>query len=184
VKKLAAFIVIAWSLLVASQAFAAGDATAGTHPVRVAFVNTPQVLEQAPQARSARERLEKEFAPRDEKITTEQEQLLKLEDKLSREGPVMSDEKRRKLEREILLQQREVKREREAFTEDLNLRRNEEFAKLQRVVAAAIISIAKAQHFDLILESGVVYASNRVDITQKVIDRLRQQEQAGTENKK
>lgn len=149
---------------------------------RVGFVNTPRVLEQAPQAKAARERLEQEFAPRDNELLTSQKALKSQEEKLNRDGAIMSDEERRKLEREIMSQQRDIKRAREAFTEDFNLRRNEEFAKLQREVGDAIVSIAKQDGYDLIFESGVVYASEKVDLTERVLNLLRQQHDA--QNKK
>jgi len=140
--------------------------------VSVAFVNTQRVLEQAPQAASARDKLQREFAPRDSELVSAGKQLKGLEERLSRDSSIMSDSERRKLEREILSLQRELKRDREAFTEDLNIRRNEEFAKLQRDVAAAIVALAKENRYDLIFEAGVVYASDRVDITEMVLQRL------------
>lgn len=155
-------------LLLAAANVAGADA-------RVGFVNTPRILEQAPQAKMARERLEQEFAPRDSELAAAQKALKAQEEKLARDGAIMGEEERRKLEREVLTQQRDLKRAREAFTEDLNLRRNEEFARMQREVGDAIVAIAKKEGYDLIFETGVVYASERVDLTEKVLTLLRQQ---------
>lgn len=141
---------------------------------QIAFVNTPQVLEQAPQAEAVRNTLQSEFAPRDAKLVTEQKKIKELEDKLARDGDVMSDDARRKLERDILGQKRENKRARDEFTEDFNIRRNEELAKMQREIAMSIVSLAKEKGYDLILENGVIFASDRVDITEEVIARLKQ----------
>ncbi len=152
---------------------------AAAQEVQVAFVNTARILEEAPQAQGAKERLEKEFAPRDSEISATQRELKSLEEKLQRDGAVMAAQGRRDLERDILMRQRELQRSREAFTEDLNLRRNEEFARLQREVAQAIVDIAKRDGYDLIFESGVVYASDKVDITDKVIADLRQRAKGG-----
>ena len=55
-----------------------------------------------------------------------------MEDRLKRDGDIMSDEERRKFERDIVNQQREIKRAAEEFNEDFNLRRNEEYQKLTR----------------------------------------------------
>ena len=140
---------------------------------RIAFVNTPQVLEQAPQAEAVRNTLQGEFSPRDTKLVAEQNKVKELEEKLARDGAVMSDEERRKLERDILGQKREIKRSRDEFTEDFNIRRNEELAKMQREIALSIVSLAKEKGYDLILENGVIYASERVDITKEVIARLK-----------
>jgi outer membrane protein len=85
----------------------------------------------------------------------------------------MSEEERRKLERDILSQKREIKRARDEFTEDFNIRRNEELGKMQREIALSIVTLAKEKGYDLILENGVIYASDRVDITKLVIERLK-----------
>lgn len=158
-------VVCVFTLLFAATSYADG--------AKVGFVNTGRVLENAPQAQAARKKLEKEFAPRDSEIASMQRKLKALDEKLTRNGDVMSDDERRKLERDRLTQQRELKRTRDAFTEDLNLRRNEEFAKLQRIVAKAIVDIAKENGYDLVLEAGVVFASDKVDLTDKVLERLR-----------
>ncbi len=145
---------------------------AGAQDGRFGFVNTPVVLEQAPQAKQARDRLQTEFAPRDQELVDMTKRIEGLQEKLKRDGSVMSETERRKLERDIVAEQRELKRARDAFGEDFNIRRNEEFAKLQRHVAKVIVDVAKENGYDLILESGVVYASDRVDITTKVVERL------------
>ena len=55
----------------------------------------------------------------------------------------------------------------------LNLRRNEELAKLQNIVNEAIKSIGKKDDFDLILYEGIAYTNDRIDITKDVLDYLK-----------
>jgi outer membrane protein len=99
-----------------------------------------------------------------------------LEDKLSLEAASMEDTERLGLERKLLTQKRELKRAQVEFEEDLNIRRNEEFTKLQRLVAEVITSVAREQQFDLIVnEAAVIYASDRVDATEIVLERLKNQ---------
>ncbi|MCW8829122.1 MAG: OmpH family outer membrane protein [Gammaproteobacteria bacterium] len=152
---------------------AAGSVNAAEAP-NIAFVNTPQVLEQAPQAEAVRKTLKSEFSSRDAALVAEQSKLKSLEEKMERDSLTMSEEQQRKLERDILSQKRELKRSRDEFAEDFNIRRNEELAKMQREIARSIVDLAKEMGYDLILESGVIYASERVDITGKVIERLKQ----------
>jgi outer membrane protein len=141
--------------------------------MRVAFVNTPAVLEQAPQAEAVRITLQAEFAPRDANLVAEQQKVRALEERLLRDAAVINDDERRRIERELLAQQRDLKRSRDEFSEDFNIRRNEELAKMQREIAESIMSLARERGYDLIIESGVVYASERVDITKEVIARLK-----------
>jgi outer membrane protein len=141
--------------------------------VKIGFVNVAQILQEAPQAEEARKRLEQEFAPRDKRLVNQQKELEKLQEKLNRDAAVMSESERSKLEREILSKQRELKRAQDEFREDFNLRRNEELGKLQREIFEAIKALAKEEDYDLLLTDGVVYASDKVDVTEKVKERLK-----------
>lgn len=142
--------------------------------LKIGFVNAAQILDQAPQAEAARSRLEQEFAPRDQGLVDAQRALRSLEERLARDGAVMSDADRRNLERDIIAQKRELNRSQLEFREDFNIRRNEELGKLQKRVYDIIVQLAQEQRFDLIINDGaVIYASDQVDITAQVLQRLR-----------
>ena len=85
---------------------------------------------------------------------------------------VMSDAQKITKEREISMLTREIQRRRNDVQELLNLRRNEELAKLQGIVNEAIKTIGKKQDFDLILYEGIAYTNDRIDITKDVLDHL------------
>ncbi|MBS0601020.1 MAG: OmpH family outer membrane protein, partial [Proteobacteria bacterium] len=66
-----------------------------------------------------------------------------------------------------------VKRAQDEFREDFNIRRNEEMAKLQKLIQDAITALAQEERYDLVLNDGaVIFASEAVDITDKVLKRL------------
>lgn len=155
----------------ATMIFAMQSASAAD--TRIGIVNTAKLLKEAPQAETARKKLESEFAPRDAKIVDLQKLIKTLEDKLSKDAAVMSDAARKKQEREIVSKKRDAKRVREEFTEDFNFRRNEEIGKLQKLVSETILSLAKENKYDIILNESVIYASEQVDITVDVLKRLR-----------
>ena len=152
-------------------AWAAAGA-AGAADIKVGFVDVSRVLDQSPQAREARERIQAEFAPIDQEILRLQRELRSLEEQLLRDGDVMANTERMRLEREVLLRKRELRRSQEEFREDLNLRRNQELQKLQRQVVLAIRAMAKSEDYDLVISDGVLFASERVDITMRVLERL------------
>ncbi len=140
--------------------------------IKIGFVNVPKVLEKAPQAEKAKKQLEKEFSPRDKQLVSQQKAIVKLEENLSRDAAVLSESERLKLEREILGKKREAKRSQQEFSEDFNIRRNEELGKLQERIMDAIKEIAKEEEFDLLLTDGVIYASSKIDVTEKVQEKL------------
>ncbi|NIR30647.1 MAG: OmpH family outer membrane protein [Gammaproteobacteria bacterium] len=143
--------------------------------VKVGFVNVDKVLSQAPQAQAARKRIEAEFAPKDEELLKQQKEIRSLEDRLMRDGDVMAEAQRRKLEQDIRSMKRDFRRSQDEFREDLNLRRSQELSKLQRVVFKVIQDVARDEEYDLILHDGVAFAGARVDITESVITRLKAQ---------
>ena len=59
------------------------------------------------------------------------------------------------------------------FREDLDLRNNEAIGKIQQDILREIAAYATSAGFDLVLADGIVYASNRVDVTEPVLERLR-----------
>lgn len=140
--------------------------------IKIGFVNVPRVLEKAPQAEKAKKDLEKEFSPRDKRLLAEKKKIKKLQEKLQRDAAVMSDDEKRKLEKDIVSKSRDVKRTQDEFREDFNIRRNEELGKLQKKVYEAIKRLAKQEKFDLLLTEGVVFASSAVDVTKNVQDQL------------
>lgn len=141
--------------------------------VKVGFVNTVKLMEEAPQAKAAISKMEGEFAPREKELVAIQREIKTAEDKLSRDAAVMSDSDRTKVERDLVNRKRDLKRSQDEFREDLNIRRNEELAKLQRRLYDAIVELAKAENYDLIVSEGVVFASTQIDITDAILTRLK-----------
>lgn len=160
--------------VILAAALLAGAAAAAAE-VKVGFVNVPKVLDQAPQARAADQRLEKEFGPRDSEILGMKRELVQLNEKLAKNSAVMSASERQRQEADMRQMRREIRRLEDEFREDVNLRRSQELGKLQRLVVEVIQTLAKAEKFDLIISDGVIYAGDKVDITDKVINRLKNQ---------
>ena len=146
---------------------------------KVGVVNTVRLMEEAPQAKAAQSNIETEYAPREQELVTLQKSIRKLEDRLSRDGAVMSEKESDKLEREILSKRRELKRTQDEFRDDLNIRKNEVLSKLQRQMYDSTVALAKEKKFDIILGQGVVYSSDSVDVTNMVLDKLKASFKAG-----
>lgn len=140
--------------------------------LKIGFVNIPAVLEKAPQAEKAKKRLELEFSPRDKQLAAQQKEIQNMDEKMAKDQAIMGESARTNLEKDILNKKRDVKRAQQEFSEDFNIRRNEELSKLQRRIIEAIREIAKTQNFDLLLTDGVIYASDTIDITSQVQQKL------------
>lgn len=158
------------SFLGAALLLCAGTAFAADY--KIGFVNTERLFREAAPAKRAQQKLEKEFATRDAAQQTLSKQVRDLQSQLDRDGLTMGEAERRNKERDLANLVRDLQRMQREIREDLNIRRNEELAGVQDRANKVIQQIAEAEKFDLIIQDPVVFASQRIDITEKVIKAL------------
>jgi outer membrane protein len=83
----------------------------------------------------------------------------------------MSESDRRSREQELSRQTLDFQRLQRSYTEDLNLRRNQELQTLFERANRVIKQIAESEKYDLILQEAV-YRSPKLDITERVLKAL------------
>jgi outer membrane protein len=137
--------------------------------IKMGVVNFQKLLEDAPQTKTAMQALENEFAPRRRELLTLQNDLKARDEKLQKEGAVMSEADRAKAEKTLRDQQREFSRKAGEFQDDAGTRKNEEIGKVQRYLVTEIQAYATAQGYDLVLGDGVFFAKGPLDITANVL---------------
>src|SRR5213083_970663 len=119
----------------------------------------------------AQKKIEAEFQKRDQELAHAAEQLKKMQDELEKNSVTMSETQRRTKEREFGDLNRDFQRRQREFREDLNQRRNEELAQVVEQANRVIRQIAEQEKYDIIFQDAV-FASPRIDITDKVIKAL------------
>ena len=139
--------------------------------MKIGFVNTERVFREAAPAKRAQQALEREFSARNAELGRIEKQGRDLQTELEKENVTMPEGTRREKERQLADISRNFQRIQREIREDLNLRRNEELAKVQERATRVINQIAEQEKFDLILQEAV-FASGRIDITDKVIRAL------------
>ena len=149
----------------------AAFAPAAVAEVKVGFVNSDRDMKEAPPAKKAQQKLEKEFEKRDQELQRLAKQLQGMQEGLEKNGMTMAEGDRRNKEREFNELNRDFQRKQREFREDLNQRRNEELAGVLERANKTIKQIAEAEKYDIIFQEAV-YASPRIDITDKVIKAL------------
>jgi outer membrane protein len=138
---------------------------------KIGFVNTERVFREAAPAKRAQQKLEREFAARNSELAKVEKQGRDLQNELERENVTLPEAQRREKERQLADISRNFQRLQREIREDLNLRRNEELASVQERATRVINQIAEQEHFDLIVQEAV-FASSRIDITERVIKAL------------
>jgi outer membrane protein len=150
------------------------SAWAGAQDVKIGFVNIGRLISESPQATSAMEALQEEFAPRQREIIALQNAFKEKQSQIQRDLEVMGPEERRNSEQQLRKEERDLSRTQQEFTEDINLRRNESLGKLQRELLREVQVFATNEGFDLVVSSdGVLYASPVIDVTEQVLEGLK-----------
>jgi outer membrane protein len=160
-----AFFAVALLFAVASTAAPAAD-------YKIGFVNGERLLREAAPAKRAQAKLEKEFANRQADLQKLEKQVQTIQQSLDRDGATMAENDRRNKERDLANMTRDLQRSQREFREDLNLRKNEELASMQERANKVIQQIAVEEKFDLIVQEPIIYASPRIDITERIIKAL------------
>ena len=144
--------------------------------MKIGFVNSDRVLREATPAKAAQTRLEAEFSKRQKEGEDAAAKLKASADKLDKDAPTLGEAERSRRQRDLVEQDRELQRKRREFQEDLNQRKNEELASVVERANKVVKQIYESEKYDLILQGDVViFASSRVDITDKVIKALNAQ---------
>ena len=146
--------------------------TAQAAELKVGYVQVDKILQEAPQTAESGKKLEREFSPRSQELDKMAKQIKELETALDKDGLTITEAERRNKERDVQNIKVEFQRKQRELREDINLRKNEELGSLQDRINKAVQSVAKAENYDLVMYSGVAYAADKIDITDKVLKLL------------
>lgn len=140
----------------------------------VAYVQASRLLNESPQIKQLKQRVTKEFASRDARLVEMQQQIKGLQDKLGNDSESLDNDEQRRLRHDITTRRLKYKHARDELAQDKQLRYSEEEERLGRVIREVIGQVAQDEKIDMVLQSGVLWYSPKVDITEKVLQRLRQ----------
>jgi outer membrane protein len=171
VRKLLTSVVLSLALLPAAAVGA--DA-------KIAYVNVPYLIDNSPQAKAASSQLEERFGPKKQELQSKQQEFQQLQQKLQKDGLTsMSEQERQQAQERLRTLKREIQRMQQAFREDLNMERNNAFKDVRQAVMEAVQKLAKDEGYDLVVGQGALYASDAVNLTQRVLDRMKENYDGG-----
>ncbi len=152
---------------------AAALTLAATAPVtaeeyKIGYVSIDRILRDSAPAKAASAKLEQEFAKRDRDIKDLEEKLKAAAARFEKEAPLLAEADRARRQREVTDMDRELQRRKREASDDLTQRRNDELRAVLDRAQRIILQIAKQEKYDLIQQEAV-FASPRVDMTEKVI---------------
>jgi outer membrane protein len=161
---------VAFCLLVACYTVPAEAET--VDKLKIGILDT-QSLESAAQYSQMKEKLEKEFKPRQDKLQITNKEIEDKHQALEKDKDILSEKDRVSRERELNKLQQEFQLMAKEAQDDFRLRNQEESANLRAILDKAVADVAKKEGYDLILPNEMtVYNKDSKTFTNLVLKEL------------
>lgn len=138
---------------------------------RIAWLSAERIYNESRLAKSADQKLREEFASREKALQELAGRSKAAAEKWEKEGASKAEPERSRIQREAYEADLNFQRRQREFREDLAQRTNEERAAIAEKATKIIKQLASTEGYDIVLQDAV-WASPRIDITNKVLEAL------------
>ncbi len=151
-----------------------GSAAFGQGGSKIAIINMQDAVMRTQEGQKLARELQEKYGPTQQRLETQQQEIVNLRDQLSRGANTMSDEVRRKLTREIQTKERSMQRDVEDARQEFNDTQQKAAGAMFQKMVAVIDKHAKTNGFSIVFDisapqSPVLFALNEILITNDVI---------------
>ncbi|MFT6408121.1 MAG: outer membrane protein [Arenicella sp.] len=161
------------SLFVFAALAACMQASIASAELKIGVYDARTILESLPVVQKEFTNLSAEFEPKEKEIADKRTALVQLQEDISKNaGTIYSEDEYKNKQLEFQSKRRELQLLAEDTERLANVRRNEVVRKIQSSVDQEVRKFAEEEGYDLILRSGVLYAGPKVNITQKILQRM------------
>ena len=150
---------------------AASNVDAGN--LKVGVVSVERILTEAPQVDAVNTSMLERFGPQRDTLQSMEKEITKMQENYKRNELVMTEDKLNALKKDIITKIQGLKQKEASLQQEVATVRNQELAVLQQQVRGIIDDIAKKGKYSLILSEGVAFADDKLDITSKVLDKMK-----------
>ncbi|MDH5611800.1 MAG: OmpH family outer membrane protein [Gammaproteobacteria bacterium] len=161
-------IIIATLFLMAtcSNAMAASE-------LKIGYVSVEKLLTQAPQVEAVNTAMMERFGGKKDELQAMEKEIKTMQENYKRNELVMTEDKLNELKDKLIGKVQAFKQMEATLSQEVSTMRSQELAVLQKSVRDIINDIAKKDNYDLILSEGVVFASEKLDITETVLAEMK-----------
>jgi outer membrane protein len=141
--------------------------------LKVGVVSVERILSEAPQVDAVNTSMLERFGPQRDALQSLEKEITKMQGNYKRNELVMTEDKLNELKKEIIIKIQGLKQKEAMLQQEVATVRNQELAVLQQQVRGIIDDISKKGKYSLVLSEGVAYADDKLDITDKVLDKMK-----------
>jgi len=143
-------------------------------PGKVGVISINGAIAGTKDGQKATAALEAKFSPKKKEFDSRQNEIVQLQDQLTKGGSVMSEEKRNQMARDIDEKKKRLERDAQDAQEDFQGEQQKLLQGLGSRMMAILEKYAKDNGYSLILDVGnpntpVLYAASAIDITPDII---------------
>ena len=141
---------------------------------KIGYINIDHIVKSSPQFIQANQAVIERFEPKEKQLLDLGEQLQSLVDQYNNNAKSLSKDERTTQLKKISALENNLKQQALTLKNQLKQVNEQELSKIQDLINQVVKEIAINQNFDLILYQEVAYASQSVNITSLVSQKLRE----------
>ena len=143
--------------------------------VKIGYINIDYVVTSSPQFSQANEKVIRKFKPQENNLLLLNNNIRELASKFNKNKDSFSQSEIKIKIKKIASLEKKLKQQALVLKKQLVLENKQALGKIQNLINKVIRKIAEEQNFDLILYQKVAYASKKINITELVSQKLKQQ---------
>lgn len=141
--------------------------------IKIGYFDNREVLQNLPALQKESQKLQAEFEPKEKEMNDLATELRKIQEDIQKnQGTVYTPEQTQAKTLEYQSKRQQLELKKGDYDRLRQARNNQTLAKIQSQVQEEVAKIAKEEKYDLILHTGVFIASPKIDITQKILQRM------------
>jgi len=163
-------LILSVAALLPGAVFAQAAAPAG--PPRMAVIDFRSAITSTGEGRQVAAELQSQFAARQADLESITKQMEDIQQRAKATERTSSDDERTRMQRQYQRLQQQLQRKQEEFQQDLNDAQEEAFKRMGAKMQEVVARYARENGYGVVIDpsqSGVVYYSNTLDVTQDLI---------------
>ena len=158
------FLVISCLVLLSLSVF--------SETIKIGYIDTEKVVNNLPQYQRSVDKISKEFEPKKQELLDLFKHIELLRAKIKTINESENNETLQIQLSKLALLEQNFKQETEFWQETMNNKKIELLQKIEMLINKTISELAISENYDLILYENVAFVSDKVNITNKVIERI------------
>lgn len=148
--------------------------TLGFSEVKIGVVNMQRALDESDSGKAAVEKMKAEFSQMQDKINKETESLKKMQEDINNQSSLLTEEAKQKKVEEYQKRYKDAQRLVSDSNEAMKKKEQQYVGKIAQDLVDLVEKMGKELNYDIVIEakeSGVLYNSKKLDLTDLVIER-------------